>query len=60
MNYIIKPIKPAKQGFYKVYLNFDATDSEINNILFENKLRFIRKDKGLFSKYKVVILAEKI
>lgn len=57
MNYIIKPVK---HRFYKVYLDFLATDSEINSILFENKLRFIREEKGLFSKYKTVILAEKI
>ena len=57
MNYIIKPVQ---RGFYKVYLDFKATDSEISNILFENKLRFLRKEKGLFSKYKIVILAEKI
>lgn len=57
MNYIIKPVQ---RGFYKVYLDFKATDSEISNILFENKLRFLRKENGLFSKYKTVILAEKI
>lgn len=75
MNYIIKPVRlystrsqkeslqinyGIKRRFYKVYLDFEATDSEINGILFENKLRFIQKDKGLFSQYKTVILTEKI
>ena len=53
-------IKRLKHGYYKVYIDFNATDSEIINILFDNQLRFLRKEKGLFSKYKIVILAEKI
>ena len=53
-------IKRLKHGYYKVYIDFNETDSKIMNILFDNQLRFLRKEKGLLSKYKIVILAEKI
>ena len=57
MNYIIKPIK---HGYYKIYFDGLASDFEIQQVLVENKMRFIRNDTGLFDTYKVVILAEKI
>lgn len=53
-------IKPLKHGYYQVYFDFNPTESEIAKVLYDNKLRFIRKDNGIFKKYPVVILAEKI
>ena len=53
-------IKKLKNGYYKVYFDWMASDFEIQQCLSENKLRFVRNDSGLFNQYKVVILAEKI
>lgn len=53
-------IKKVSSEYSKVYFDFLPSEPEVNEVLFENKLKAVRVENGIFKSYPYIILARKL